>query len=477
MKEENLTVNMRTLFRTTGSLSYRTQICFAVFLIIMFSVIWFVNSNARLLLKSTNSKNASRKVMLHIKPFSNKPDEFEKIKLLCYNNKTPHTIEDLQKFVDLLKSSRKSICRDYYESFVKIYQIRVKYTSIVISELFMLKMKKWLNNDQKLIQAAKNQSLIFVDNLYSQESVVFNPVRANRPGVSAGDTKIYVEKIIKDSLHGCDFCNYQKYTASDDFGYMESKYAVVISNSFKIERYHGMALFRSHDPIHFTQLQYIDTINLALKWFRRTNELVPGHQYRVMYWDVLPKASASQIHPHFHLTLGDYAYYAKWNILYKAGLMFSKHHTQRNYWKTVLEVHSALGLTVSFGQASVLAYITPQKDFEVIVISQKPCLDFFRLVYFTIRTFIDNMEQYSLSMGFVFPKMHTDYTKGDELPMMVRIVSRGAADSARSDISSFDLFGTANVNKDPFKVIRKIRELVEVKQKEEFSYPEWEQFE
>lgn len=105
-----------------------------------------------------------------------------------------------------------------------------------------------------------------------------------------------------------------------------------------------------------------------------------------------------------------------------------------------------------------MAYITPQKDFEVIVISHKPCLDFFRLVFFTIRTFMDDLEQYALSMGFVFPKRGTKYTdNGNELPMMVRIVSRGSADMARSDISSFDLFGTPNVNKDPFKVIESLR--------------------
>ena len=120
-----------------------------------------------------------------------------------------------------------------------------------------------------------------------------------------------------------------------------------------------------------------------------------------------------------------------------------------------------------------MAYLTPQKDFEVIVISEKPCLEFFRLVFFTIRTFFDDLEQYALSMGFVFPKLNTNFDYGDELPMMVRILSRGAADSTRSDVSSFDLFGTANVNKDPFKVMRQIKKAVEKSKTQEFSFPEW----
>lgn len=125
----------------------------------------------------------------------------------------------------------------------------------------------------------------------------------------------------------------------------------------------------------------------------------------------------------------------------------------------------AVSLFYRFGSASVMAYLTPQKDFEVIVISQKPCLDFFRLVFFTVRTFMDDLEQYALSMGFVFPKRGVLFSNGNELPMMVRIVSRGSADMARSDISSFDLFGTPNVNKDPFKVIASLQKSLDEKWK------------
>lgn len=67
------------------------------------------------------------------------------------------------------------------------------------------------------------------------------------------------------------------------------------------------------------------------------------------------------------------------------------------------------------------------------------------------------MDQYALSFGYVFPKLDADSRNGDELPMIARIVSRGSPDLARSDISSFDLFGTPNVNKDPFVVIKSIQ--------------------
>ena len=132
-------------------------------------------------------------------------------------------------------------------------------------------------------------------------------------------------------------------------------------------------------------------------------------------------------------------------------------------------------LCIRFGKASLMVYITPQKDLEVMVISETPNLDFFRLSFFTIRTFIDDLQQYAISMGFVFPKLNADLNSGGELPMMMRLLSRGPADNSRSDISSFDLFGTANVNKDPFKLAQKLKMGIFKRQSERLSYPSWDQ--
>ena len=38
----------------------------------------------------------------------------------------------------------------------------------------------------------------------------------------------------------------------------------------------------------------------------------------------------------------------------------------------------------SYGDASVFALLTPKRDYEVVVISRAPCLDFYRLVFFTL---------------------------------------------------------------------------------------------
>ena len=116
-----------------------------------------------------------------------------------------------------------------------------------------------------------------------------------------------------------------------------------------------------------------------------------------------------------------------------------------------------------------MAYLNPQKDAEIMILSEKPGLDFFRLVFFTIRTFIDDMQLYALSMSIAFPKINS-VGDGRELPMIFRVVSRGSADSSRSDIGSFGFYGTVNVNRDPFKLISQMRTSIQRRIDSKFSW-------
>lgn len=325
---------------------------YIIFLVCFFVILWTLKQYTHDDIKNMTSSSVNvlkSEVKLSssqfIPPFSNiMAIPYSLTKQHCFEGYQSSSIEDLHKLVNFMKSKKIAQCQSQYNSFRSIFQIREKDTSIVITETFMTKVKKWLKSNEELIKATQNQKLIFVDNLWSSESVVFNPVRAKRPGGNAdGSVKQYVSEIVAKAKDGCDFCAYDKFTARDKFGMLESLHSVAVSNTFKIEKYHGMILFKQHDPINFSQEQFIDAMDLAITWFDTTYKLVPNDNYRFMYWDILPKASASQLHPHIHLAVGDYAYYAKWNVLYKAGLQFAK-ETAKNYWTTLLEVHNSLGL-------------------------------------------------------------------------------------------------------------------------------------
>eukprot|EP00794_Sanderia_malayensis_P006123 gene6123-6827_t len=385
----------------------------------------------------------------------------------CFNGQAPKDVDDLSSSLHLWAQSEVPICRQLYNNLKSIYQVREKTAEITISDTFLVKVKNWLKDNEELIEATKKQTLVFVDNLYTQESVVFNPVRSRRPGASGGDDSKILHDIVESSKASCDFCKYKELTAMDSFGILESKHSVIVSNTFKIEKYHGMILLRQHNPSNFTMEQFLDSMQLASLWYDKVHDLVPDHEFRHLYWDVYPKASASQIHPHLHITLGNMDYYAKWNHFHTSALNYAYRNGGRNYWRRVIEAHNSLGLTVEYESAVALAYLTPQKDYTTFVICREPNLDFFKLVYFVLKAFVEDLKLYAYSSGFVFPKWDHDSTEnGNELPALFSIVYRGSLAGSRSDISSFDLFGTANVNVSPYKVVDAIRSSVKKRRDE-----------
>merc|ERR1712142_553028 len=100
--------------------------------------------------------------------------------------------------------------------------------------------------------------------MQTDEAVVFNTVRANRPVASTveGDTLNYVNKLVNDSVKSCSFCSYADKTATDDLGSMESKYTVISASRYKADTYHGLASLKTHHPLYFTQHEFIDCMDL-----------------------------------------------------------------------------------------------------------------------------------------------------------------------------------------------------------------------
>jgi len=388
----------------------------------------------------------------------------------CFNGNPPTDIDSMSSAIHLWGQSEDSTCRKLYKDFHSIYQVREKIAPIVISDTFLVKVKSWLKDNEELIEKTKKQTLVFVDNLFTQESVVFNPVRSRRPGASGGDSSDIMTGLLESSKKDCDFCKYKEHAAQDTFGILESKHAAIVSNTFKIEKYHGMILLKEHNPSIFSMEQFLDAMNLGSKWYKEAHKLAPDHNFRHMYWDVYPKASASQVHPHLHILLASNEYYAKWNHFHTSALQYAQLHDGSNYWVKMIEAHNSIGLAATYGSASALAYVTPQKDYCIFVIGREPELDFFKMVYFVYRAFIDDMKLYAYSSGFVFPKLSKDSDSDEpEIPALFSIVYRGSLAGSRSDISSFDLFGTANVNVSPYKVIQAIRSSIGKRSEEKYD--------
>ncbi|XP_031552276.1 uncharacterized protein LOC116289476 [Actinia tenebrosa] len=443
----------------------RRLLLFIIIIVIVFTATWYLrssNTNYMNLYASVRSSSNLGQNSLVIDSFDHRigvEKEWFIKTCLQADDSDKLSIENLFGTIKNLRLAKDSTCKQVYKLFHSIYELKTSTSNVYINNVFAKKVLRWFNGNKHLLEETKTQHLMFVNNRYTQESTVFNPLRAKRPGAGGGggpEVKKAVDEMIAKSSKDCDFCNFRNMTAKDPFGSIESKYAVSVSNTFKIEKFHGLILWKHHNPMEFNEEQFLDLMDVAQKWFVKAHNADKEYSYPHIYWDVLSKASASQPHPHLHVNLASGQYYAKWARLHEAAISYSRNHQGANYFTHLVKVHSLLGLTVHFGEATAMAYVTPQASHEVMLISKRPGNDIFRLLFYTMRAYIDDMGLYAMSAGMVFPKMIPKPENGD-LPMIMRVVYRGALTSSRADISSIELFGTPNVNVDPYSVVKSIR--------------------
>ena len=172
----------------------------------------------------------------HTARFSNDVIHYDKFKQICYRDAGPSSLADLKKYVAKL-NTRDVTCIRNYHLFQAIYRVYYRFGEISISDTFMAKLQKWFKGNQELIAMTRNQSLVYIHNMLSFESVVINIVREKRPIAGGGGSVLaYVDKLAKESEQGCSFCLWVNETATDGMGRMNSKlgFSVATTSTFKV---------------------------------------------------------------------------------------------------------------------------------------------------------------------------------------------------------------------------------------------------
>ncbi|XP_062522744.1 uncharacterized protein LOC134197434 [Corticium candelabrum] len=356
---------------------------------------------------------------------------------------------------------RSQRCRQLCEKFNGIYSLSKREGQVVLPDTFVPKVRKWLGGNEELLKQVNRQSVTSVFNIYTHEGTLFSPLRAKRPGSGdfSPDVDKYIDELNRNSEKDCDFCNYKTMTAQSVFPRVESKLTASASNAFIYDGFHGLLFPRSHHPVKFSEEEVVDMMQTTIKWFKAGYNVDRSFKYPHMMWDILPKASASQPHPHVQVSLSPDHHYGQMEHLRISANQYAADHN-RNYFTDVIELHHALGLTVKVGQAVAIAYLTPRKTNEVIVLSKTATDDFFRLIFYVIQALFDQ-KIYAISSATVFPALHHfENPPANDLPAMSRIISRGGATSPRGDISAMELFGASNVFSDPWNVIANVQKSV-----------------
>ena len=214
------------------------------------------------------------------------------------------------------------------------------------------------------------------------------------------------------------------------------------------------------DIHNFMEIKYETFENMlakvAVSWFENIHNLHPDRTHPILIWDILPKAGASQVHPHIHTMLGRGYYPGKWGIMDKAKERYAT-ETGGDYLQDMVDLHISLGLGMRFKSAAVIVTINPVKDREIWVIGTDNMTDWTRLYYLAYRTYIE-LEIYCFSMAMALPssfiskKMH----HGGEL-LVAKIGARGDCSSTFNDVSSLELYSTSSISSDYYETMTAFR--------------------
>ncbi|XP_005107314.2 uncharacterized protein LOC101858440 [Aplysia californica] len=366
---------------------------------------------------------------------------------------------------DILSEWRRSVhpnCRELYQKFSAIYTVERRVGSVVIPGTFKAKVQAWLGQREELYQELFHQDIIHVINQYTRETTIFNPLRDKRPVTKPKESeKDYLQRITKESAMNCDFCRFRNFTAEHDFGRVETDLSFSASNIFKLDRLHAVITIKAHDPVNWSYQQYMDMMRLTMVWLKKAHHAEPSAVFPSLIWDLLPKSGSSQLHPHNQIFLSPNRYHGMVEMWRRAAQEYVADFDS-NYFTDLVSLYSALELVTTHKSAVALASLTPRKDNEVVVIAPKADDDFFQMIYFVVRAFMDDLKKYSFSLGGGFPSMKT-HPGLAEIPAFVRIITRGVMTEIRTDISALELFTATNVNIDPYKVIQVIRQSVKTR--------------
>lgn len=373
------------------------------------------------------------------------------IEIESQNMTDSNTITGLETIISSLDAKTQ-------DRFRRIYEISTSTGQLLIPDRLKPKAKRYFAKDgeteSQVVEKLSTQMIVRTFNRWTFEGTLFNSLRAKRPFKRArGDEYERLQKHIEEKKATCDFCDPINLTTEDTFGRIRGKHCITGANIAKYDAWSGMIYFDEHDPHNFTLGSFSDYIDIAFAWFATAYETDSRYKNPLLVWNCLEGAGASQVHGHAQLLLGQGAHYAKVEQLRKV-IDFYRHVEGREYIEDVIAAHEAVGLGLRVSGTAVLAYMTPTKEKETIILAQKLDDDAKRVIFETLRCHIDTLGVMSFNFSMAMPPLD----RQGEFPYMIRIVDRGSIFKPFSDIGSMELYGSIVVSSDPYRVMDALKD-------------------
>ena len=322
-----------------------------------------------------------------------------------------------------------------------------------------------------------SQLVVSVTNRFEGHMSWFNGERSRKP-------QTFIQKHGQDARASdttgdgvrCDFCKWETMTAVESFGRIERKHAVSGSNLFKYgEPYHGLVLFKHHNPLSFDLEQLQDLTSVSSEWFhraRRENQTEQGGggggaSHAFFIWNCLSRAGASQYHGHAQLLLTReplpiHTRMTEASESYRS--LYPGQSYTRDLMRALEEAELAASIPISrtgsttggLNSCSNLSWIAaspcPIKDMEMIITGtsiEDP--NFVLALFIALRTLIDDFGIESFNVGVV-------ECPDEEGGVLARVVSRGKISQTASDFGALEVIGGASIgHTDPYHLLGVIK--------------------
>ena len=309
-------------------------------------------------------------------------------------------------------------------------------------------MHDWITRYFGSVEAVQKQRIVNVMNLITVEGALFNELRASRPMETQAPSDL--DDIINRNL-GDPFCQPLEGTPEDVFGRVKGAHCITASNVAKYDGFHGLIIFNEHNPLHFTAEGVKDYIDTALAWARKAHCLDNDASYFFFMWNCLWRSGASILHGHAQMALGRGMHYAKVEHLRRVALLYRVGHGV-GYFDDLFAIHDALGLAVDDGGVRVMAHLTPIKEKEVLLVSDRLDDALKHSVYRVLKCFVETLGVRSFNLALCMRPIDTVPEDWRGFPIVVRVVDRGDLSNRTADFGAMELYGSTVITSDPFRV-------------------------
>ncbi len=314
-------------------------------------------------------------------------------------------------------------------------------------------MHAWIKGYFGSLDVVVAQRIVKITNLVTMEGALFNELRARRPVEARAPSDLVTEARTQT---GDPFCHPESGTPEDVFGRVRGRYCVTASNIAKYDGFHGLVIFREHDPLNFDEERVVDYLTTARAWAEEVMIQDPEARYFFFMWSCLWKAAASILHGHAQITMTRDMHYAKVEGWRRAALAYRQTYGS-NYFDDLYAAHADLGLGFEVDHVRVISYLTPVKERETLLIAPTLTDELKRALYRALACFRDRMGVLSFNVALYLPPLAPVPEDWSGFPAIFRLVDRGDPVNRTGDIGAMELYAANVIGTDPFYVARQMR--------------------